>query len=262
MTFALSGIVPHSPILRDTIGKENTKKLSKTLKSFQKLENNLFQIEPETIIVVAPHGNAPQGHFLMNINKDYHADYKDFGDFTPGKTYTGDIPLMNELGQCDRQSIIQLQIASENTLPFSITIPLELLTPRLPLVKIVPIFYEKLEPSVYLTFGQYIKNVILETKKKIVFLVSADLSHCLAKESPGGYNEKGKIFDQTIRYSLQKDNLKEITELPNDLVSSAGECGYGAIVTLIGVLNDMRYEIKVLSYECPFGIGYLVATIQ
>jgi aromatic ring-opening dioxygenase LigB subunit len=46
------------------------------------------------------------------------------------------------------------------------------------------------------------------------------------------------------------------------LVQSAGECGLRSIVILMGALDGLKVKPEILSYEGPFGVGYLVASLE
>src|SRR6185295_6884535 len=41
----------------------------------------------------------------------------------------------------------------------------------------------------------------------------------------------------------------------------AGECGYRSMLVAIGASAELPLSCEVLSYEAPFGVGYLVAQI-
>lgn len=46
------------------------------------------------------------------------------------------------------------------------------------------------------------------------------------------------------------------------LVTRAGECGLRFIVILLGALEGLQVAPKVLSYEGPFGVRYVVASFR
>ena len=60
--------------------------------------------------------------------------------------------------------------------------------------------------------------------------------------------------------SLRK--AAEILNLDERLIEQAGECGLRSFIILLGILNDIKYQPKILSYEGPFGVGYLVANFK
>ena len=46
------------------------------------------------------------------------------------------------------------------------------------------------------------------------------------------------------------------------LTENAAECGLRSILILLGILNHIKFQTKILSYEAPFGVGYLVANLE
>jgi AmmeMemoRadiSam system protein A len=51
-------------------------------------------------------------------------------------------------------------------------------------------------------------------------------------------------------------------DLDEDLINRAGECGLRSIVIMLGALDGLDVRPEVLSYEGPFGVGYLVASFD
>jgi len=43
------------------------------------------------------------------------------------------------------------------------------------------------------------------------------------------------------------------------LISAAGECGLRSFIIMLGSLFGQKISSEILSYEGPFGVGYLVA---
>ena len=69
------------------------------------------------------------------------------------------------------------------------------------------------------------------------------------------------MFDQKIMDAIQSWDKDAVLNLDPELVESAGECGLRSIVVLMGALEGLQVKPRVLSYEGPFGVGYLTATI-
>ncbi|TSC91469.1 MAG: extradiol ring-cleavage dioxygenase class III protein subunit B [Candidatus Berkelbacteria bacterium Licking1014_96] len=51
-----AALVPHPPIIIPEVGKEETKRVKKTITAMEKLADDLKKSNPETIIVISPHG--------------------------------------------------------------------------------------------------------------------------------------------------------------------------------------------------------------
>lgn len=98
---------------------------------------------------------------------------------------------------------------------------------------------------------------------KIALIASGDLSHCLKKDGPYGFHPQGPKFDEALIDYLKKKDVDGILKLDEDY-PEAGECGLRSICFILGMLEESKinYEAQVLSYEGPWGVGYLVANFK
>ena len=98
---------------------------------------------------------------------------------------------------------------------------------------------------------------------KIALIASGDLSHCLKKDGPYGFHPQGPKFDQDLIKYLKNKDFDSLMKLDEDY-PEAGECGLRSICFILGVLEESKinYESEILSYEGPWGVGYLVANFK
>lgn len=117
-----------------------------------------------------------------------------------------------------------------------------------------PRFYFEQGKILYQKFNENFLSV------KTALIASGDLSHCLKKDGPYGFHPDGPRFDNDLIKAIKKKDLETILKL-NDLYPEAGECGLRSFCFILGILeaSEIRYQPEILSYERPFGIGYLVA---
>jgi len=117
-------------------------------------------------------------------------------------------------------------------------------------------------PDYYFEQG---KKTYQETdkNKKIAVIASGDLSHCLKKDGPYGFQADGPKFDKTLIESLKKKDIKTILKL-DEMFPEAGECGLRSFCFLLGILeaSGLNWQPEILSYEGPFGVGYLTADFK
>jgi aromatic ring-opening dioxygenase LigB subunit len=99
--------------------------------------------------------------------------------------------------------------------------------------------------------------------KKVALIASGDMSHCLKEDGPYGFNPEGPKFDKDFQEFLVKKELEKILQL-DETYPSAGECGLRSFAFLLGILDaaKAKYLPEILSYEGPFGVGYLVADFK
>lgn len=261
MSIVFSAIVPHPPILMPTIGKENINQLKATSLAYSELEQDLYASQAETIIIITPHGHLQEESFTINLNPEFKGDFKDFGDLTTKFTLSGDIGLAHKIRE-KLETKAPLQLISEDKLDHGASIPLYLLTKHLPKIKIIPLYYSGLSLAAHYNFGQILKNELLGSSARIAIIASGDLSHRLSKNAPAGYNPRGKKFDKKLIDCLLKKQIDEIIKFKPELIADAGECGLKSIVILLGIIEAIKYEPQLLSYESPFGVGYLTMNFK
>ena len=117
-------------------------------------------------------------------------------------------------------------------------------------------------PEFYFNEGKRIYKNLAEDKK-YALIASGDLSHCLKEDGPYGLNPQGEKFDKELIESLKKKDIENILKLDNKY-PEAGECGLRSICFLLGILEESKadWTPEILSYESPFGVGYLVANFK
>ncbi len=103
-----------------------------------------------------------------------------------------------------------------------------------------------------------IKNL----KSKIALVASGDLSHCLKEDGPYGFNPDGPKFDKALIEFLKKKDIENFFKL-DEMYPEAGECGLRSFSFLLGILEsaNINWQPEILSYEGPFGVGYLAANL-
>jgi AmmeMemoRadiSam system protein B len=261
MSIVFSAIVPHSPFLIPTVGKENLLRLKATESSFRKLEEDLYASKAETIIIISPHGSTQSNSFTMNVSPEFVTHFDDFGDLTTKINFTGDIGLAHKIRE-RMETKAPLQLISEPKLDYGSGVPLYLLTPHLPKIKIIPIYYSGLDLEAHLKFGQLLKRELMVNKNRVAIIASGDLSHRLTRDAPAGYSPKAKKFDQKIIDYLLNKKTDDIIKLKHNLLAEVCECGLKSIIILLGTLSGINYQPQTLSYEAPFGVGYLVMRFE
>ncbi|HEC92673.1 MAG TPA: AmmeMemoRadiSam system protein B, partial [Candidatus Atribacteria bacterium] len=221
---------------------------------------------------VSPHGPVDFNQFTINDSPTLAGHFYNFGDFQTELVFKNDLESIEQIKNTltyfnhDRGSfkINQLPFREINLkeLDHGALVPLYYLSREYPKFKVVPIAYSYLDIETHFKFGKILKKAIESQDKKIAIVASGDLSHRLTPEAPAGYSSRGKEFDEKLIELLKNKDVKGILNMDPDLVEEAGECGYRSIIILLGVLDGLNWQPEILSYEGPFGVGYLVANFK
>ena len=257
-----AGLVPHSPLLIQSVGKQKREQLSATLAAYAEIEKALYVAKPETVVIISPHAPLYPDAFSANMAPKYTGTLKAFGDHQTTITAEGDFLLLDRLQRELRRDGIPFTLSSSEELDYGYTVPLLLLTSHLTDWKLVPFAPSALDAQAHVDFGKAIHDILHRESTRVAVLASADLSHKLTADSPGGASAEGPAFDATIRSKLATLDTEGLLALDPHAIEAAGQCGYRPVMTLLGLLHTMNTQPKELCYEAPFGVGYLTMHFQ
>ena len=114
--------------------------------------------------------------------------------------------------------------------------------------------------SYYFDLGQKYGELSERSEQRIAVIASGDLSHVLKADGPYGYHPAGPALDAIIVKAIQEMDVNQLLTIDREILEYGAECGLRSILFLFGVFAGKNYSTEVLSYEGPFGVGYMVAT--
>ena len=163
MSLVFSAIVPHPPILIPNIGKEEADKAKKTRESFTQLEQDLYIAKPQAIVVISPHGSMFPDAFSVNAHTKFFSYFEQFGDLNTKKEWEGATNLAAKIAHNSNPIDLPVRLISEEKLDHGTSVPLFLLTEHLQNIKVLPVGFSQLDINSHIQFGEFLKDVILET---------------------------------------------------------------------------------------------------
>lgn len=251
----LSAFVPYPPY-----SLENSKDFEATLNSYKKIEEELYAAKPDVILVIGKHDELLANAFSGSVNDVFRTSFGLYGDFENSIKVKGSVQFMQQVSEKVQTKLPFVQFSEEN-LPFSISVVAHLLTSKIKNARIAPVYYSIHDNQKHLEFGELLREAIEESGKRVAVIAVGNLSHCLYQ---GKFSKKlkGKDFDDEIIESLKTGSTEKLQYLDKKLMKKAKECGLKQLLILMGVLQDAAYETEILSYEHPYGVGYLSAIFR
>ncbi len=261
MSLVFAALSPHPPILIPNIGKENLDQINQTKEALKRLEQELYAVKPDILIIISPHGKIESDSFTINLSDNYQLNFQEFGDFSTKLTAKGDTTLITA-GKEKISAKAPINIVSETQLDHGVAVPFFYLSQHLEKIRLIPIYFSFLDRPAHLEFGKALKETIADSNQRVAVVASGDLSHCLTENAPVPFNPAGKKFDEKLIELLKNQDIQGIINLDSKLVKEAAECGFRSILILLGILNNVNFNTEILSYQAPFGVGYLTANFK
>lgn len=95
--------------------------------------------------------------------------------------------------------------------------------------------------------------------ERVAVVASGDCSHRLREEGPYGFHALGAVLDDRMVEGVRSGDPAALLAIDAEVVEEGAECGLRSFIFALAALHPARVE--VLSYEGPYGVGYLVATL-
>lgn len=249
MALVYSAFVPHPPILVPEIGRGEETECSATLAAYREVAKNLVEAQVDTVLLISPHVTLLREGVTIVYDEFLGGDFAQFG--APQLKLS--FPCHQQLAEAFSAQLPEGKLYSAQ-LDHGALVPLYFLHEAGWQGKLLLLSMPMEKPEVY---GQKIARILQAYPERMGLIASGDLSHRLKKEGPYGLHPSGPEFDQQIVQGLSRDPSK-IQHIPWELAEEAGECGWRSLRLALAVQEGMP---RVLSYEGPFGVGYLVAEL-
>jgi MEMO1 family protein len=267
---SIVGIAPHPPIIIPAIGRDRLAEAQQTIDGMKRLAGMVKEAAPELLIIISPHGQILREGPAVLTTPRLSGNFGQFG-----------FPGIQIEFQTDRELVrlIKEETAAEPLRPVFLDNQDSPYGGRIALDHgaMVPLYYLQeagLEtPGLHITFGfnpyrqlyqfgRALKRAIDKRRVVTAVIASGDLSHRLLPGAPAGYHPRAADFDQQLVEMLREGRVEDILDFNPQLVEAAGECGLRSFIIALGLFDGKLFKTEIISYEGPFGVGYLVAALQ
>jgi AmmeMemoRadiSam system protein B len=254
----LGAIMPHPPILIPDIGRQRLKEASKTVKGLEGLKR-LFKSNPfDTIVIITPHGEVGQASIPVYTSHVFEGSFAQFGQNKPIYQAKGD----SELGLAIIKDCDFATSCPATLLDHGLLVPLHFVQESGIKKPLLPIAIATTGLTKLFNFGQSLAKTAERLNRKLLVIASSDMSHRLTPDAPAGFSPQGKVFDDKLVQLVKDYDVQGILNFDGQLADDAGQDALWSIAILLGALSGTKVKHEVLSYEGPFGVGYMTAAFQ
>lgn len=267
----LNAIFPHPPIIIPEVGRESLPEAEKTVQGAENLAKEVIKAQPETLVIITPHGPIFQDALILWGMESLEGNFAGFRAPEVKLSFFNDLELVEKIvEQSHLANIPAVKFGEELAERYDLDISLDhgVLVPLYYLQragfqgKIVVISIGLLPFVELYAFGRAIREAVSKLNRRAAIITSGDLSHSLTSDAPAGYQPEGKVVDEKIVAAIKEARPEDLINLDPVMIEKAGECGLRPIIIGLGSLDGWQTENRVLSYEGPFGVGYMTALIK
>jgi len=254
----LGAIMPHPPILVPEIGRERISEAPKSKAALAEISARMKQKKIDSIVVISPHGEVGQASVPVYTSHVFEGNFGMFGMPRPRFSFNGD----SELARAIIKDCELAVSCPETVLDHGALVPLYFVQAAGIRKPIVPVGIAFMPLPKLFEFGKSLAQSVERLGRKVMIIASADMSHRLTPDAPSGFSPRGKEFDEQLVRLVSEYNVKGILKFDERLAEEAAQDSLWSIAILLGALSGLKVSHEVLSYEGPFGVGYMIAAFE
>lgn len=265
-------VTPHPPIIVPEVGGERLAEAQPTVDAMRELSARTAALAPDAIVLMSPHAPIARHQMGVSLATSYKGSLAYFQAPRVRLECAGDQALGEEILMRTRKRGIPVVATASPAevvdLDWGSLVPLLYLTSEMTKPwRLVLLSFSLLSCEEHQRFGEAIGRAVIEAPQRVLYVASGDLSHRLIPGAPAGFDPRGAQFDRAIEEFFGAGDWEQLMSIEPGLQAAAGECGFRSLAVLSGVVATVRAagaetKNRVLSYEGPFGVGYLVGEVE
>jgi aromatic ring-opening dioxygenase LigB subunit len=276
MTLVYACIAPHgSEAITKLASKSTVRKFQKTREGLRKLAKEVRKARPDTIVIISPH-NLKLWRKIAVVTAENSTGTLQASPRNKRSVHLRvkcDVEFAKELLEAATRRKMPVIGANYGTLEgatsdmpmdWGTLVPLWFIIPDCrPKPKVVIVTPSREIPlSQNFRFGQVIGELSERKAKRIVFVASADQAHRHKKSGPYGFNKASKEYDKFVLHAIQGGRIESILRLRRKFVEAARPDSLWQMTVLAGVVDSVRMNAEVISYDAPTYFGMICASFR
>ena len=257
MSLKAAFMLPHPPLIVSEIGKGREEDIIKTKTSYEKVTEEIENINPDTIIISSPHTKTYSDGFYISKGDSLTGTFENFGAKQVSFKEEIDNELVEEIEKCNDENYkILYETRDDIELDHGTMVPLYFIRKRNIKAKIIVVGLSGLPLIEHYRFGMLLQKTINNSNKRVVYIASGDLSHKLQTYGPYGYAKEGPEYDKQIMEVCGKAKFLELLKFKPEFLEKAAECGHRSFTIMAGTFDKLNVDSKEYSHEDITGVGY------
>jgi len=243
------------------VGGERTGECLQTTRACREFARRLTAARPDGLLLVSPHSPRRPGAFGIWDGDRLRGDLAAFRAPEARLDLPADPPLRERIERAARQRGLPTWRIPSDPLDHGAVVPLWFLVEagwRGPTTVVsLPLPGSGDLPA----FGKALAEALREggAPRRSALVASGDMSHRAQPGAPAGYHPRARDFDRAVVELVRAGRLPDLQALDPELRELAAEDVVESSLVAGAALGFRVRGPEVLSYEHPFGVGYLVA---
>ncbi|HYP28167.1 MAG TPA: AmmeMemoRadiSam system protein B [Blastocatellia bacterium] len=262
-SIVFAGIAPHPPLLVPEVGGSRIGRVADSQHALREFSRMLVDSSPDTVVMISPHSPLDPHAFTARSTPELYGSFEIFSAPQVRLSFENDLAMLEAVENSARAADLPFKfLRRDYQLDHGALVPLYYLHEAGWGGPVAVIGFTDLSVRQHVAFGRAIREAALASDRRVAVVASGDLSHRLIIGGPYEFEPTAHLFDEQVVEAISGGNPDAIAVIDPELRRRAGECGYRSILIALGCVEHEAASPRVLSYEGPFGVGYMVALLS
>ena len=265
-------IVPHGGDIIPQLAVRRTEHLfEKTRESVRRIARDIREVRPYTIIIATPHNLRLQNNIAIVTAENSTGQLKGSGGRKVSLSLRCDREFAQDLlEESTRKSMPVVGAnygtsegpASDMPMDWGTLVPMWFVAKeeRVKVRTVIVTPSREIPLRQNIAFGMAIAEIAEKSKKRIVFIASADQAHAHRKSGPYGYHRSAVKYDEFVSLAIQGNRIESIFRLSKRFVEEAKPDSLWQMAMLAGITKVVGMRGNLLSYAVPTYYGMICAS--
>lgn len=256
MSIVSSYMVPHPPLIVSEVGEGKESEVLATIRSYEKIAQDIAKIKPDTIIISSPHAPLYSDYFYLASGNRLEGSFDKFSAPEVSFSEINDVSLVEKIEELAKMDNFPAGRVKEEELDHGVMVPLYFIRKYLSDFKIIVVGLSFLPLIDNYKMGMLISKAVDALDRRAVFVASGDLSHKLQDYGPYGFVKEGPMYDEKIMNIMKNADFDKLINFDSVLMDKASECGHRSFLIMAGALDGKKVIPKMFSHQDITGVGY------
>ncbi len=261
---AFAGLLPHPPIVIPSVAMERLDQCRSTTAACREFARRLCAARPDRLVLVSPHAPRKPTAFGIYTGRCLRGDLSRFGVGRVEVSLPNDLDVVEALQSAAVGSGVQTwRIPAGQELDHGAVVPFWFLReagwngPTC----IASLPWQS-TPGLLAAFGKVVAAAVGQQRSRAALVASGDMTHRAQPGAPAGFDKRAVEFDYALTSLVREGRLRGIGDIDPKLRDLAAEDAADSAIVVAAAIGFEPHGNEVLSYEHPFGVGYLVAVFH
>ncbi len=260
---AFCGLLPHPPIIVPDVGRERLDDCRGTLDACRDFARRMIAARPDRLFLVSPHSPRQGRAFGFWAGDRLTGDLSRFGAPRSAIDLANDPEMVAAVSRAAKTRRLDTWSIPKEPLDHGAVVPLWFLVEAgwdgptclasLPW---------RASPEAMEAFGKALADAAGRLTGRAALVASGDMSHKVKPDAPAGYHPRAVEFDDALTRLVAEGRLDAIGAIDPELRDLAAEDAADSSQIVAAAIDYRPHRQEVISYEHPFGVGYLVAVFH